>query len=530
MTDKVHKEINTISDGSQAVTDRHVNLPSTLVSDCHRSELRFLKAPAPTATKNEYSHTRNVSSVPEFDNEENRKFREPFIKRELNLNSLLTSCRNIKMASKNNISKQSLLDLKSRNVFRSNYDSTPYLGYDLKGKKMILPLTEKMKEEQAAQAKDQMSRYSTHKLLPPFDDSFLPSPTRPKKNRKIGIGKEYSKETTKLGRFKSGINKSSSFFESMSVPKKDKESSLMNEWSKLEEDLKQKQAKLITTPIPINLSKFFRLSFLNPQMRTDEGRRQSIRTRTHTSVAKPKSDYLPDGLKTFVDYYKAQFDIRITGDRMKLLESLSDYFKQEICKFMDSFRILTGYEVETIFLEATLSNYIKRFVEKDFHESFTDALVKENKLKSLPESIIKQKVTNLKKDYFQLSDAGRQWAFLQTFQRFGEIANVLVYEIKTRHYEKLKIDVKREFSKYKEKHKEFLVSKQKFTVFRQDMRENHEMIKAARKFNTTVGKFDIMTYQEQMNYDGLNIGDPSSKTFKLNKHIRKVVEEFAKLE
>lgn len=310
----------------------------------------------------------------------------------------------------------------------------------------------------------------------------------------------------------------------------EKAPAIVEQWMRVESDLRQKQNVKPSPSLPANLSKFFRLSFMEPLRRNSDRRRASIKARPTLSFIKNKQDLLPDGLRTFVEFAKIHLGMRVAAERSKVDKSLRDFFEGEIEKFMENFKILRDYDIESMFLEQVLSNYLTRFVAKDFQATFYEVVVKDNKLKPFLPAVMSYKVDFLAKDYYRLTDKGRQWAFLKTFQVFEEMAKALVFEVKTRHYGKLEADVKREFEKYKEKYADFLVSKKKFTIFRQDLHDNHEMIKAARKFNTVIGKFDILAFQEQRHDEGILAGDPSSKTFVLNRHMRQVIAEFAKLE
>ncbi len=249
-----------------------------------------------------------------------------------------------------------------------------------------------------------------------------------------------------------------------------------------------------------------------------------------TTVTQPTqiAERIPEYLKMFEEFSLKYLKIELPSKKEELAVALREYFAKALDSFYAKISILNYYNIETIFIEQILTVYISRVIPQAFVSAHTDALVKDNKFQLLSDSVKQRKVNDIKKHYISLEDKGSQWEFLKSWLTVDEIADTIVFEMKTRHYDKLMKDVVIEFRKYKEQHKQFMINRDKFTVFREDLGEQHEMLKAARKFNTVVGKFDILSRLDRLKDEGIDYTE--NKIYLMNKQMKKIIKNFAYLE
>lgn len=439
---------------------------------------------------------------------------------QVNLHSIVDTCKEIRK-KRGSIRAHRSINTLGPSHKRSN--SNPYLGYDLQGKSLDFKFPQKEVESpQTPSKKLDREQKEDHQEY----SSVLNAAPK---------GSVFEGQLNKKNFRLSSVNKSNSSNDLGLISHRDKDSkeTIFKKWKKIEDDLQRRtyQKELFQNQgLKSRFSKFLVQEASNSTSQSSAVKQSSRRRSMIVGQDTESHEKIPEVLKTFWEFSMKHSENKYPAVKNRLIQGLKDYFRSEIHSFLDSFKILRDYDIETAFLEQILSSYVHRFVAKEFHEYFRDAIVKDNKLKEFPEPLFAQKIDSLLKAYMRLPDSGRQWAFLKTFKMFKEMASIIVYEIKTRHYDKLKTDVVFEFGKYKKKHYEFMVTRHKFTIFRQDLKENHEMLKAARKFHTSKGTFNILDFQEQMKNEGFNIGDPSSKTFLLNRHIEKIISEFARLE
>lgn len=239
---------------------------------------------------------------------------------------------------------------------------------------------------------------------------------------------------------------------------------------------------------------------------------------------------LPEHLKTFSEFCINKFKRFIPQQRSVLYTELVTFLEAEMTKFFESLMILKDYLIERKFLEDTLSEFVGKKVHNiNLRPIFFEAIIKDNSLQASLVKTSKQRAIRVAQMYRSIPEKPEQYDLLTYFLVLQDLGEEIVFSMKTRHFNKLKDSVVSEFQKYKANYKALFINKSKFTYFKEEIGEQHEMIKAAKKFATLKGNFDILTKIEQLEEDGQSVGQYETKRYLLNKHLKNIVGEFASL-
>ena len=247
-------------------------------------------------------------------------------------------------------------------------------------------------------------------------------------------------------------------------------------------------------------------------------------------TGKQQKEKLREHLKTFSEFCVNKLKLIHPQQRTVLQMELISFFDTEIAKFFESLMILKDYVIERKFLEDTLSEFVAKVVHNiNLRPIFFEAIIKDNSLQASLVKSSKQRAIRVAQMYANIPEKPEQYDLLLYFLVLRDLGEDIVFSMKTRHFNKLKDSVVSEFDKYKSNFKALFVNKSKFTYFKDEIGEHHEMIKAAKKFATQKGKFDILTRIEQLEEDGQSVGQFETKRYLLNKHLKSIVGEFASL-
>ena len=102
--------------------------------------------------------------------------------------------------------------------------------------------------------------------------------------------------------------------------------------------------------------------------------------------------------------------------------------------------------------EQILSGFIAKAVPKMFVRIHVDVLVTDNKLTGIPDGKRMKKVQDIFEYISSLDDVGLEWEFLKSWFTVADTADTIVFEMKTKHYDRLTEVVAVEFDKYKKKY------------------------------------------------------------------------------
>ena len=224
-----------------------------------------------------------------------------------------------------------------------------------------------------------------------------------------------------------------------------------------------------------------------------------------------------DVMRVFCEYCSKYLNAVLPISRPMLVKSkLEEFLYHHIKGYLSKLTILEDYEVDKAHIEQILTNIISKHIPTFYLPLFVDVYVKDVRFRKLDDNFIQGKINYLSTYLEKLKEKIQIMEVMKILAQQAEVAESIIFEIKSRHYEKLKSDVTVEFRKYRKNYLDLMVNKNKNSMFKKNIEENHEMIRAAKKFNTKVGTFDILDFIEKMKeQDGLPC-QPSSKSFQIN--------------
>ena len=157
-------------------------------------------------------------------------------------------------------------------------------------------------------------------------------------------------------------------------------------------------------------------------------------------------------LKTFHEFADKRLNLQLPFEHQALSDAMSQYFSRAVSVFYQKLQVLRDYDSESAMFEQILSSFIAKAVPKMFVRIHVDVLVTDNKLTGIPDGKRMKKVQDIFEYISSLDDVGLEWEFLKSWFTVADTADTIVFEMKTKHYDRLTEVVAVEFDKYKKKY------------------------------------------------------------------------------